>query len=55
MHIFIYVYIKKIAGLSVAEAVQKTYSQTSHSRVLVCVGPGNKNIYSWFIIPEMYI
>ncbi|CAO3617347.1 unnamed protein product [Cunninghamella echinulata] len=33
--------LMELAGLSVAEAVQKTYEKETHNRVLICVGPGN--------------
>lgn len=32
---------QRTAGLSVAQAIQKTYSTQKHPRVLVCCGPGN--------------
>lgn len=32
---------QRTAGLSVAQAIQKTYSIQKHPRVLVCCGPGN--------------
>ncbi|KAI9029670.1 YjeF N-terminal domain-like protein [Phycomyces nitens] len=33
--------LMELAGLSVAQAVQKTFDNKQYSRVLVCVGPGN--------------
>ncbi|GAB5586318.1 hypothetical protein Unana1_01218 [Umbelopsis nana] len=33
--------LMELAGLSVAQAVQKTYPTHKHPRVLVCCGPGN--------------
>ncbi|ORX45886.1 NAD(P)H-hydrate epimerase [Hesseltinella vesiculosa] len=33
--------LMELAGLSVAQAVQKSYDASTHPRVLVCVGPGN--------------
>ncbi|CAM0140260.1 unnamed protein product [Umbelopsis sp. WA50703] len=33
--------LMELAGLSVAQAVQKTYPRQKHPRVLVCCGPGN--------------
>ncbi|CAO3680792.1 unnamed protein product [Umbelopsis vinacea] len=33
--------LMELAGLSVAQAIQKTYSTQKHPRVLVCCGPGN--------------
>ncbi|KAI8060369.1 YjeF N-terminal domain-containing protein [Gongronella butleri] len=33
--------LMELAGLSVAQAVQKSYDVSTHPRVLVCVGPGN--------------
>ncbi|KAI8098460.1 YjeF N-terminal domain-containing protein [Halteromyces radiatus] len=33
--------LMELAGLSVAQAVQKSFDVSSHQRILVCVGPGN--------------
>ncbi|KAI8581380.1 hypothetical protein K450DRAFT_232797 [Umbelopsis ramanniana AG] len=33
--------LMELAGLSVAQAVQKTYPTQKHPRVLICCGPGN--------------
>ncbi|CAG8567405.1 1014_t:CDS:2 [Diversispora eburnea] len=33
--------LMELAGLSVAQAIAKVYDKSSHSRVLICCGPGN--------------
>ncbi|KAF7729996.1 hypothetical protein EC973_003409 [Apophysomyces ossiformis] len=33
--------LMELAGLSVAQAVQKSFNNKEYSRILVCVGPGN--------------
>jgi hypothetical protein len=38
----------ELAGLSVAEAIHKTYSEKSHARVLIICGPG-----SWRFSPVL--
>ncbi|KAL0076174.1 YjeF N-terminal domain-like protein [Phycomyces blakesleeanus] len=55
--------LMELAGLSVAQAVQKTYNSEKYSRVLVCVGPGNnggdglvaaRHLYHFGYKPSLY-
>ncbi|KAI7867591.1 YjeF N-terminal domain-like protein [Spinellus fusiger] len=55
--------LMELAGLSVAQAVQKTYPVETYPRVLVCVGPGNnggdglvaaRHLYHFGFKPSLY-
>ncbi|KAI9315309.1 apolipo protein A-I binding protein [Dichotomocladium elegans] len=55
--------LMELAGLSVAQAIQKTYDRTRFPKVLVCVGPGNnggdglvaaRHLYHFGYKPSLY-
>ncbi|KAJ8662281.1 YjeF family domain-containing protein [Lichtheimia ornata] len=55
--------LMELAGLSVAQAVQRTYDRTQFPNVLVCVGPGNnggdglvaaRHLYHFGYKPSLY-
>ncbi|KAI8366728.1 YjeF N-terminal domain-like protein [Radiomyces spectabilis] len=55
--------LMELAGLSVAQAVQKSFDKKKYSRVLVCIGPGNnggdglvaaRHLYHFGYKPSLY-
>ena len=55
--------LMELAGLSVAQAVQKSFDKTQFPNILVCVGPGNnggdglvaaRHLYHFGYKPALY-